>query len=282
MLCMGANLLVSLQGISWGMTHFRQTVLDFAKTKTQLVLQAGVFNQDFPGLTLFAQNVDVGQGELEMVFVRDNSKKDIDATIIAPKGRIDSDTAHGQLQIMLRDGQIYRQEKNSLSVLQFGNYMVRLDLSKLIKGYDFGEPRPKELSWATLRRHLENPDPARADAGGKFLRKVQVERHKRLALPLACLALGLFAAPLACAFQGMRQSGGLILTVVFFLVYYTLLSLGISLGESGKLAPALGLWLPDVLFLGMAAKGIYLVANEKRFDLLRLIRRLGPRRKAAA
>ena len=256
-----ATAFVSLFGVSWGMAHFRTTVLDLARTKTQLVLQPGVFNRDFPGLMVFARQVDSQAGVLSEVLVQDRTRKDITATILAPSGSVRTDTQQGQILFALKDGTIYRQEKEGVSVLSFGEYVVRLDLSKLVHGYDLGEVRPKEMSFTRLLELAADPNLA-ATHSPNFVRKVGVETQLRLAMPLACPVLGLFALPMACAFGGLRQQWGLLLALGFFIFYYSLLSLGRAMGEAGSLAPALGLWLPNLVFALVGTAGLRLTVRE--------------------
>lgn len=271
LLCAAATLYVSLHGVSWGMGHFRETVLEFAKAKTQLVLQAGVFNREFPGLTIFARQVEQEEGELADVFVEDRTRADSPTVIVAPRGRLASDSARGALNITLADGRIYAQRQGATQVLEFSEYEVRLDLANMLKGTDLaGEPRPKELSWKTLLK-LEKDQKAREGRDARYLRKISVEKHKRLALPVACLALGLFAMPLGCAFQGLRQSLGLTMAMGFFLLYYSLLSLGLGLSESGTVRPELGVWGPDVIFFVLGLAALRMAATERAPSLGRLL-----------
>ena len=53
------------------------------------------------------------------------------------------------------------------------------------------------------------------------------------------------------------------MALMLFLVYYSLLMLGISLGESGDLDPMIGLWVPDALFLRLGIDGMRLAAQER-------------------
>ena len=53
------------------------------------------------------------------------------------------------------------------------------------------------------------------------------------------------------------------MALLLFLVYYSLLMLGISLGESGDLDPAIGLWVPNAVFLLMGLYGLRLAAQER-------------------
>lgn len=257
---------VSFVGLSWGMDNFKDTVLSHIRTRTQLMLQPGVFNRDFPGLTLFAEQVDPGTKHMKMVFVRDETRPGVSATIVAPEGTVATDSRKGQILFLLKDGHIYRADKdngrNKLDVLGFSRYAVRLDLSRLFRGYRIGDEKPKEMSWTRLHEVLDNPDYVDMD-GGKFMQKVRVEIVKRQSMPVACIVLGFFAIPFAFAFQGLKQYLGLVMAMVFFLVYYTMVSIGTSLGEIAVLTPAVGLWTPNVLFFFFALVGTRMAARER-------------------
>jgi len=273
LVCLAFNAVISFHGLAWGMNNFRDTVLELARTKTQLVLQPGVFNTDFPGLTIFARQVDRQRGELEEVFVRDSTRDGITATILAPTGRVATDRERGEIVFVLENGRIYRQEQQGVGVLGFGEYTVRMDLSKLVGGYDVGEVKPKEMTWEQLNALSDSPE-TEAEFGGNYARKVEVERHKRMSLPWACLVLGMFAIPLSTAFQGLSRQWGLILALGFFMLYYTLLSIGLTTGEAGTLSPIIGLWLPNVFFLAAALLGMRLAVSERSLDVVSRLRHL--------
>ena len=48
-----------------------------------------------------------------------------------------------------------------------------------------------------------------------------------------------------------------------FLSYYSMFSIGVSMGENGTIAPLYGLWAPNVLYIFVAVFGIKF-ANEER------------------
>ena len=278
-ICLAANVWIAFHGVSMGMEGFRATVLDLARTKTQLVLQPGVFNRDFPGLTVYAQQAE-GDGVMRTVIVHDRTRKDLEATILAPRGRVRTDADEGEIVFALEDGTIYRKEEGGLGVIGFKQYQVRLDLAHMLSGFDLGEIKPKEMSWARLR--ALDADTGLADReGGNYARKVRVELHKRLVLPLACLVLGLFAVPMASAFGGLSRHWGLLLALGFFLFYYTLLSMGFALGEAGAVPPSVGLWLPNALFLALGAAGVRQAARERWPDVMSRLSHLRLRRRGA-
>ncbi|PKN43522.1 MAG: LPS export ABC transporter permease LptF [Deltaproteobacteria bacterium HGW-Deltaproteobacteria-18] len=275
LLCSALTVWISLSGISWGMDNFRQTVVELARHKTSVNVQPGVFNTSFPGLTVYARQADPGSGALLDVFVLDSSRSKARATIVAPVGQIDSDPELGQVFVRLEDGHVYREEGGELSVISFESYILSLDMTRLLGGFELKDKAPKEMSWKDLQALK---DAGFQDTSVNFQRRVEIELHKRFSLPAACIVLGFFALPLAFFFQGMKRQYGLIVCLGAFFLYYVLLSGGMSLAESGVLVPALALWLPNIVFMLAAAVGMWLVATERevnfrafRFWLLRIL-----------
>lgn len=259
-LCMFLALFISLHGIAWGMTSFRSSLLEYANTKAKIVLQPGIFNQNLFGKTIFARKVDPISGKLEQVIFEDtlqNGKSVV--TFLAPEGEITTDEAAGQLKFVLRNGHMYQVGDGKVSMLNFENYTATLDLSKLLSGVELDELRPKEMSWQTLLR-LAARD---LEKKQRFDFKVVTEIHKRLALPLACLVLGIFALPVACSFEGGKRHHGIILALLMFLVYYSIFSLGMTAGDAGRVPPSIGLWVANGLFALAAVAGLHFSNREQ-------------------
>lgn len=263
LLCSALTLWISLSGISWGMDNFRQTVVELARHKTSVNVQPGVFNTSFPGLTVYARQADPGSGQLQDVFVLDTSRSKTRATIVAPVGQIDSDSDLGQVFVRLADGHVYREEGGELSVIRFDSYILSLDMTRLLGGFELGDKAPKEMSLKELRG-LQAV--GFEDRSINYQRRVEIEVHKRFSLPAACVVLGFFALPLAFFFQGMKRQFGLIVCLGTFFLYYVLLSGGMSLAESGVLTPGVALWLPNILFLSLAGAGMWVVAGEREIN----------------
>ena len=237
------------------MGHFRETILEIANTRARVVVQPGVFNTDFPNLVLFARQVNPGDGDMSQVLVDDRSHPERHMTILAPEGRFDTDTERGELA--------------------FDEYKVRLPLDSLFKSLDLGDVRPREMSWSKLSS-ITREEALKVDAN--YANKLEVERHKRWAYPVACIALTLFVLPLASAFEGLHRQTGLMLALAMFFVYYSLMSLGFSTGESGAIPPSIGLWVPNILFLCLGIYGLWLTAHERTPHVATFFRNLRTRR----
>ncbi len=257
---------MTLYGISWGMENFRQTVYDLARTRTTLRLSPGVFNRDFKGLTLFSQRVDPKTGDMEKVFVEDTTDKNLRTTIIAPRGRIATDTQKGEMLFLLLNGTIYRYSNNEIDEIGFESYQVHMDLGRLLGGVqNLADKRIQGMSLQEIRTRLAEFEAGASKDIGVW-RDLKTELHKRYALPGSCLVLGLFAIPLAFLFQGMNRQYGLVLVMGFFALYYSLFSLGVALADTGDLDPAVAMWMPNVIFIFLTAGGFVLVALEKKLE----------------
>ena len=91
---------------------------------------------------------------------------------------------------------------------------------------------------------------------------ILTEIQRRWAYPAACVALAIFVLPVAAAFQGLHRQIGLVVALLMFFVYYSLMSLGFTLGETGVVPPYIGLWIPNALFLLAGCIGVRLTARE--------------------
>jgi lipopolysaccharide export system permease protein len=268
-LCMCMAIFISLHGIAWGMNSFRSTVLAIAKTRAKIVVQPGVFNRDIFGLTLFARKVDPVSGKLSQVIFEDKTQEKTGSsiTVLAPEGEIVTDYSRGALLFTLKNGRIYRVYKENVSILEFGEYSVALDINALFSNVDLGDIKPKEMAWADL----VSMDKEKNAQNTRYQRRVGVEIQKRWSLPVACLVLGIFALPLACVFEGVKRQFGVLLALALFLVYYSVYSIGMTMAESGILSPETGLWGANILFAVMAAAGLHLAYKERTPSITRFL-----------
>lgn len=118
--------------------------------------------------------------------------------------------------------------------------------------------------------------------------KFSVEIHKKYTISVACLSFVLIGVALALRFprggMGLVIGGGLLI----FAVFYISMVGGESLGDRGLVSPALAMWAPNVLVLGVGVIGLIRVNREfgstrggDFSDLLDLLTRPFRRRKVS-
>ena len=88
-----------------------------------------------------------------------------------------------------------------------------------------------------------------------------IEYHRRLALPTACIVLALVGIPLGLSSKKGGKSSGFVLTILLVFLYYSISLIGVSFAKQGRLSPAAGVWLADLVFL---AGGIFLLWRSER------------------
>jgi len=99
----------------------------------------------------------------------------------------------------------------------------------------------------------------RAEAStARQVRRLEVEYHKKVSIPFACVVFVLVGAPLGIRSRrggiGMGAGTG----ILFFLIYYLFLVGGEQLGDRGLVPPFWAMWSPNVLFGGI---GVFLTLS---------------------
>jgi len=261
-LCTLFTFFISFWGLAWGMDMFKTNLYYFAKTHSKFALQPGVFNKEFPNVTFYAHQVDNEKGELKFAFVRDESIQGTSVVVVAPEAQIVSTPKLAEVKIVFKNGKIFREVGEELNVLKFGTYSIKLDLGKLLMGFNFSEDKAKDMPFSRLRAIRNDPSLVQ-NQRPRFHRKIDTEYFKRLTLPLGCIILGMFAIPIAYVFRGLKQQYGLLLSMGLFLIYYTMFSIGVSMGEAGSIPPIYGLWAPNAAYVFVALVGMR-YANKER------------------
>lgn len=96
------------------------------------------------------------------------------------------------------------------------------------------------------------------DEKQRDLRKHQIEWHRKISLSLACLVLFLIGAPLGSIIRKGGLGSPLVLSVVFFMIFYFLGTTGESFAKGGTMRPFTGMWLSTFVLVPI---GIFLTVK---------------------
>jgi len=259
--CIGCLLTawMSMVAMPWGKTSFKRLAYDLATANIQVGLRERTFIDDFSNVMLYANKVDLNNNALYDVFIEDQSHQKIVGTIVSPRGELFSDPDHVTFHLRLHDGlinEVNMDQKTSNSI-RFETYELTLDLKNAIDtAKSKGNKDEKEMSQRELMHYLRN-----RPVKDTHYYKALIELHNRYSIPVACLVLGVLAIPLGIQSKATRKSYGLGLGLIFFLLYYLLLTLGSVLGKSGIYPPLIGSWVPNVV---MGCMGIFLLRRAEK------------------
>lgn len=235
--------------------HRMQTELKLRELPHEI--QPRVFIEQFPNLLIYVQDVTGSRSEWRGIFLADRADRAAPKVTLAERGVLVNDAASGQLLLHLENGATHEtdpERPERYTVVSFTETTIPIPLER---GADAAAERrtPARMSVRDLIQNLKLPDERRA---------ALVELHYRFALPIASLVLALVGVPLGLATRKGGKALGLIMTVALVFLYYILMAFGLSFAKQGRLHPALGLWVANVVF---AAGGLYLLKEQRRLRL---------------
>jgi len=254
---------ITIFGVSWGKLSIKKKTIELARSSIDAALQARQFNCELENVMIYVSHVDMKTKALKDVFIEDRRTKGAISISIAPSGKL----------IRLEDEQVYTirlyngiinqvdVDEKSVSSIQFENYDINIDLNRMNKGSGKILKDLDEISLVDLIGLIRS-----GIKDNSHLIEALMELHEKFSIPFACLSLGLLAFPLGIQSASFRRSSGFGFGISFFLLYYFLLAIGWSAGETGKYPPVLAMWLPNVIMGGVGV--FFLVRNAKEKPVL--------------
>jgi len=258
------TLFMTLYGMPWGRLSFKELTYKIVSSNLEIGLKDRTFNDSFEDVVLYLNKIDPKSKELQDIFIEDKRTQNIVSTVVAPRGKLFSEPDEYVYRLLLYNGVIYQVDvKNrSTNYIDFETYEVRLDIKQAASRLKQGTKHRKEMNLVELRNYLNNS--TRRD--NKYYNAL-MELHKKFSIPIACFALGLLAVPLGIQSGPTKKSFGLVLGMIFFLIYYFLLTAGLVLGETGICPPIVGMWVPNIVMGGLGLYLLIITANERQFRI---------------
>ncbi|MGB5159167.1 LPS export ABC transporter permease LptF [Desulfobacterium sp. N47] len=254
--------LISLYAIPWGRLSIEKLTMEIAQSNFEIGLKERTFNDNFKDIMLYVNKVDLKKDELIDVFVEDGRSEDMASTIIAPKGVLLFEENRLSFRLRLYDGVINQVNTKNKSVnsIGFDTYDINLDLKNAFSEMEKTGQRKNEKKMYFYEL-LDYIDSFKIKNSRYY--NALFELHKKFSVPFACFVLGILSVALGTQLKSATRSFGLGLGLIFFLLYYLILSVGYALGETGFYPPFIGMWAPNIL---IGSIGIYLfirTANER-------------------
>lgn len=240
-----------------GLAAARARLNDVVKRNVTNDVRAGVFYDQIPGYTLYAERVR--RGGWEHVLITDRSDPSSPVLALAGEGRLEPVGSGQEMRLVLDRGELHREDARSdeyataefrRAELVVGLGTSLTDRSSLLRGV-------REMSSAQMRARV---DEARGRGDEKEALKFEGYVNRRIAQPLAVLPFALLAVPLGASRRAGRAFaiGATLLAVV---AHYVLLRAGEVLAQKGALPAVLSLQLPTVV---LSAVALALVAQQAR------------------
>jgi LPS export ABC transporter permease LptF/LPS export ABC transporter permease LptG len=244
----GLALLNGVYLAPWSLASLGHLEDQLKGSQVSFEVQPRVFYEGFPKIVLYVQDVHSTQGAAlwKGVFLADISDAASPRITLAHEGIL---VAEGQdrLHLHLKDGSTHEtdpKEADKYQISTFHETDIPIELPSSENKAEEQVPVRAIPTWA-LRERAASVDPVSA-------RWYLIEFHSRFALPTACLVLAMVGIPLGLSSKKAGKSGGFVLTIVLVFVYYFVSLIGVSLAKQGRVSPAFGAWLANLVFFSAA------------------------------
>jgi LPS export ABC transporter permease LptF/LPS export ABC transporter permease LptG len=232
---------------------FRTLETDLISSQVSFQIQPRVFDERFPRLVLYINDVSASGTQWHGVFLAEAGRENGSRVTLAQNAIVIAEPKQGKLELHLQGGSTHefdRSDPDHYSVTGFGQSDWPIEVSGLVPAHTRQPSNPER----PLR------ELARDDTPG--WREARVEMYRRFAFPAACFAFALIAVPLGAQPRRGGRAAGSLIAVVLIASYYLLLIMGAGMARQGTVSPATGMWIADAV---LALAGLALLPRMEQF-----------------
>lgn len=258
MLVSAAALWVALYVEPGALRDARARVNDLIRRNITSDVKGGIFYDELPGLTLYAEATSGGRWE--NVLLSDRSDPEAPLLALSRRGRLEPAGGGSDLRLVLEEGEAHREELRSEEYVAAGyrQAAITLGVGSALReqnrvGGTLFELTPGEIA------ERARAAAAAGDEAGRL--RWETFLHRRIAAPLSVLAFALLAVPVAAVRRGGRGVGYAV-TLLSVVAYYALMRFGEGLSQKGSLPPWMGPELGNLVFALVGLALVLLLARR--------------------
>lgn len=237
--------------IAWH--KYRTLETDLVASQISFAVQPRVFDERFPKLVLYVNDVSASGTQWHGVFLAEAGRENGSQLTLAENAIVIAEPKEGKLELHLKGGTTHefsREDPDRYSVTAFGQSDWPIEVNGLVSA----QPRQVSNTERSLRELVNTRDDS--------WREARVELHRRLAFPVACLVFALVAVPLGAQPRRGGRAAGSLLAVIIIATYYLLTVIGAGLARQGEVSPSVGIWGANIL---LAILGLALLPRMEQF-----------------
>jgi lipopolysaccharide export system permease protein len=249
---------------------YREILFSLIVSRARTEMRPRVFTDDLvPGMVLYVSDIPADTGEWRNLFVHDSRAAGKPRVILARSGQLVIDKARKSVGLELRQGimhsfdpadpgggYVWESFQSGYFPLPFEELFPTIPLAK-------GD---REMTMAELKARVTTLKAA----GKKRLEwgPYDVEYHKKVAIPAACVVFGLLGLGLSLGSKKEARSAAFGLSIGVIFAYYVIIRLGEQAGDTGLVPPIVAMWAADVVLGAIAVALLVLNHRAAAFDPL--------------
>ena len=248
---------------------YREILFSLIVSRARTEMKPRVFTDDLvPGMVLYVSDIPASTGEWRNLFVHDTRVAGKPRLILARSGQLVIDKARKSVGLELREGimhsfdpadpgggYVWESFRSGYFPLPFAELFPTIPLAKGDREMTMGELKDRSAA-------LQKAGKKRIEWG-----PYDVEYHKKLAIPAACVVFGLLGLGLSLGSKKEARSAAFGLSIAVIFVYYVIIRLGEQAGDTGLMPPIVAMWGANVI-LTVVAVALLLTQRAAAFDPL--------------
>lgn len=225
--------------------HFasRKTLIEVGIKNPTAALEPGVFINSFQNYVLFIYRIE--DNKLINIRIYEPREGKPTRTIVAKSGEFIALPEKNTIKLKLMDGSTDEpdpEKPENFYKLNFKTYFMNLNLAQAQDKDKIGK-KPKDMTIQELKNEVQKVKKSGIDP-----MPLITEINEKISLAFSCLVFILFGAPLAIITR--RREKSINFGIAFLVVgsYYLILIGAEALSLRGIINPAIGMWLPNIIF----------------------------------
>jgi len=249
---------------------YREILFSLIVSRARTEMKPRVFTDDLvPGMVLYVSDIPAHSGEWRNLFVHDARVAGKPRLILARSGQLVIDKARKSVGLELREGimhsfdpadpgggYVWESFRSGYFPLPFAELFPTIPLAKGDREMTMGELKERS-------RALKGQGKKRIDWG-----PYDVEYHKKMAIPAACVVFGLLGLGLSLGSKKEARSAAFALSIAVIFVYYVIIRLGEQAGDTGLMPPLVAMWGANAILGAIAIVLLVLNHHAAAFDPL--------------
>jgi LPS export ABC transporter permease LptF/LPS export ABC transporter permease LptG len=201
-------------------------------------IQSRVFDERFPHLVLYVQEVVPGEARWNGVFLAGSNGSGSTSITLSQYAQILRGPEPNQIQLHFGPGSTHEydpRKPQSYILTNFSASDLSVDLSEVVAARPISQAIREQPTIALMRDRGQNWTEAR------------VELQRRFAFPFAALVFALLGVPIGVRPRRGGRAAGLILTIALIGGYYLIYVYGDHMAQQGRISPFVGVWAANLV-----------------------------------
>lgn len=217
--------------------HLRVSQASFA-------VQPRVFDEQFPHIVLYIEDVGASGLRWRGVFLADSSSSTGSKVTVARNAIVITDERQGKFTIHFNDVSTHTYDPKNPDHYDLSTSAEEsTDLPLRTSDATASGPQTLNDRERTIHQLLS--------VRGTGMRSARVEFQERIALPIACLIFAFLGVPVGVRPRRGGRAAGFVLTIVLICGYYLFFVTGVHFAQNGVFSPIVGVWTANLVTLAV-------------------------------